>query len=220
MSKENSGLDVWARKGFIMVDGKLVKSETLVTTGRIEKLPSLIETAIPLVNDITIAMLKMKQFREHGIAFIEVHNNETFLLPDGSYIDVLYKFDISPCPAPRMTQSDQWKTDPYHNDPSKRQRKPVAKYFAFRDKLVFLCKESGYKLTGTLNILFIIPMPKSWTKKKQLEMYNQPHQIRPDRDNYLKAFQDAFDGDDGFVWDGRTIKLWGVPGETGEIIIF
>jgi len=30
MSKENTRLDVWAKKGYIMVDGKLVKSETLV----------------------------------------------------------------------------------------------------------------------------------------------------------------------------------------------
>jgi Holliday junction resolvase RusA-like endonuclease len=47
-------------------------------------------------------------------------------------------------------------------------------------------------------------------------MEGQRHQGRPDRDNLLKAFQDAFDGDDGFVWDGRTTKVWG---RIGHIVV-
>lgn len=140
-----------------------------------------------------------------------------FLLPDGSYIDVLYSFDIDPVSAPRMTQSDKWKLDPNHNDHLKRQRKPVEKYFKFKKELLSLCALNGYNLTERLNILFVVPMPDSWSKKKRLEMINKPHKQRPDRDNYLKAFQDAFSGDDGHVWDGRTIKVWG---NKGRIIIF
>jgi len=134
--------------------------------------------------------------------------NDTFLLPTGAYIDVLYRFDIDPCPAPRMTQKDKW---------LKPRRKPVERYFNWRNEFVLLCKEVGYNLTPVLDILFIIPFPKSYNKKKRDSLIGQQHQIRPDRDNFLKSVQDSFSVDDGFVWDGRTIKIWG---EKGQIIIF
>lgn len=158
-----------------------------------------------------------KVYKETGYMFAKLHTYETFLLPDGSYIDVLYSFDLSPVSAPRMTQSDKWKLDPNHIDPLKRQRKPVEKYFKFKQDLLSLCAVNGYNLTERLNILFVVPMPDSWSKNKRYAMNNQPHKQRPDRDNYLKAFQDSFKGDDGHVWDGRTIKVWGAK---GRIIIF
>lgn len=122
--------------------------------------------------------------------------------------EVKYVFPVTPCPAPRMTRSDKWKLDPNHYNPKKRQRPCVTRYFGFRDQLRQICRKQGYELTSVLDIAFLIEMPKSWSNKKKIRTNLTPHQSRPDRDNYLKAFQDSFDGDDGFVYDGRTVKLW------------
>ena len=117
--------------------------------------------------------------------------------------------NIKPCPAPRMTKSDKWKTDPNHHDPRKRQRERVARYFAFKNEFNAICLRDKIILNDVLNICFILPMPESWSKKKK-EQYNfTPHKSRPDRDNLLKAVQDASGLEDGHFWDGRTTKLWG-----------
>jgi len=116
-----------------------------------------------------------------------------------------FEFRVLPCPAPRMTRADAWKNRPC-----------VLRYRRFRDDLRLGAKKIGYTLQPILNITFILPMPESWSAKKRLAMNGTPHQQRPDRDNLLKAFQDTFEGDDGFVWDGRTTKLWG---EVGKIIV-
>lgn len=115
-------------------------------------------------------------------------------------------FPIDPIPAPRMTQSDKWK-----------KRKCVIEYFGYKRAIYVESLINGYKLGPILNICFVIPMPPSWSKKKRAEMLAMPHQQKPDRDNLLKAFQDAFSQDDSHVWDGRTIKLWG---EVGAIYVF
>lgn len=126
-------------------------------------------------------------------------------------------FDIEPCPAPRMTQSDKWKTDINHPDPKKRQRPSVKRYFDFKNELKRQCEINGYMLESVLNICFIKQMPESWSEKKKNQHDGRPHLSRPDRDNFLKAFQDSFNADDGFVWDGRTIKIWG---RSSCIIVF
>jgi Holliday junction resolvase RusA-like endonuclease len=129
----------------------------------------------------------------------------------------VFCFKVVPCSAVRMTYRDRIFTNPNHPDPKKRQRPAVTKYFTFKNEILWTAKKIGYTLTPVLNILFIVPMPESWSKKKKTKMLNQPHMQRPDRDNYLKAFQDSFEGDDGFVWDGQTTKIWG---EEGEIIVY
>jgi len=125
---------------------------------------------------------------------------------------------LTPCPAPRMTKSDQWKTNPFHPDPKKRQRKCVTKYFQFKNDIAYLIKGSEhlYK-NGVLNIVFVLEMPKSWNKKKRELMNMTEHKSRPDRDNLLKAIQDSIAVEDGYFWDGRTTKLWG---EKNMIIIY
>lgn len=66
------------------------------------------------------------------------------------------------------------------------------------------------------HVTFVIPMPKSWSKKKRAEMDGKPHQSKPDKDNLEKALMDALFTDDSHIWDSRVTKLWG---ETGKIII-
>lgn len=111
-------------------------------------------------------------------------------------------YDVVPVPKPRMTQADRW-----------RKRPPVLRYFAFKDEVKLKkidLPESHYRVT------FIIPMPKSWSKKKRSEMDGTPHQQKPDKDNLEKALLDAIFDDDSRVWDGRVTKRWG---EEGKIIV-
>lgn len=113
-------------------------------------------------------------------------------------------FDVVPVPKPRQTRSDKWK-----------QRPPVMRYRAFCDEVRALgvaVPESGAHVT------FVIPMPKSWSKKKKkkAEKLGQPHQQKPDVDNCTKALLDAIYADDSGVWDIRTSKRWG---DVGQIII-
>lgn len=125
-------------------------------------------------------------------------------------------FDIEPVPAPRMTRSDKWKTDPNHYDPKKRQRKCVADYFAYKTAIKVYSLKYKYQLTPELNIVFVLSMPASWSKKKREKMNGKPHQSRPDIDNLVKGFMDSMSAEDGFVWNLNAKKYWG---EKGEIVI-
>lgn len=125
-------------------------------------------------------------------------------------LSLAYYFDVNPYPSPRMTRSDQWRT-------GDKQRNSVKKYFAFRDQFKRECERHDYSLSKILNVCIIVPFPKSYSYKKRDDLRYEYHQLRPDRDNYLKAIQDSFAGDDGFVCDGRTLKIWG---NKGGILIF
>lgn len=117
-----------------------------------------------------------------------------------------YIFNIIPCAAPRMTQSDKW-----------RKRSPVLKYLAFKDEFVLISNLKGFRLAETLKIAFIIPMPICWSIKKRKKMEYQPHQQKPDIDNLTKSVLDAFGKDDGFVYDIHAVKYWG---NEGKILIY
>ncbi|ROU13704.1 RusA family crossover junction endodeoxyribonuclease [Kluyvera ascorbata] len=111
-------------------------------------------------------------------------------------------FNIVPLGKPRQTRADKWKKRP-----------EVLRYRAFCDE-VRLNKvtppESGY------HVIFVLPMPPSWSKKKRAMMAGKPHQQKPDKDNLEKALLDAIFGEDSHIWDGRATKIWG---ETGKMII-
>ena len=112
---------------------------------------------------------------------------------------------IDPVAKPRMIKSDNWK-----------KRKCVEKYWAYKDELNaklkgFVFPDSNYW------IVFYIPMPKSWSKKKKKLMMNRPHQQTPDKDNLEKAFLDCLFKNDSHIWDGRITKLWS---DKGQIDIF
>ena len=117
-------------------------------------------------------------------------------------------WDIDPIPKPRMTQRDKW---------LKPMRKPVRQYFFYKTALISLSIKHKYVLTNPLSIIFVIVMPKSWSKKKRERMNFQPHESKPDLDNLLKGFKDALCENDSFVHTYDQIKkVWG---DRGQIII-
>lgn len=130
----------------------------------------------------------------------------------------LVVFDIVPIGAPRMTRSDKWKLDPLHKDPKKRQRKPVTQYFRFKQEIQALALQNGFKLPENgFHVVFIVPMPHSWSEKKKNQMNSTPHQQKPDADNMIKAVKDSLCENDANIWDYRITKYWG---RSGKIVIY
>jgi len=112
-------------------------------------------------------------------------------------------YDILPVPKPRMTQRDKWLKPP---------RDCVAKYWSFVNWT------KAYNVTFKpydSEIIFILPMPKSWSDTKRVENYHQPHEVKPDLSNLLKALEDAvYKNNDQKIFSyGRLLKLWGYKGQ-------
>ena len=111
---------------------------------------------------------------------------------------------ITPVPKPRMTRRDRWKKRPV-----------VLAYRAFRDAFVLGLK--GRRLPDRFEIVFLFPMPKSWSKEERAKRRGTPHQDEKDVDNTTKSVLDAFAEPDGRHWDVRAIKLWADEG--GVLIV-
>jgi len=115
-------------------------------------------------------------------------------------------FPVSPFPKPRMTQRDRWKKRPV-----------VVKYHIYKDSMNHYANEYNYCVDNVLSLTFIIPFPKSYSKKKKQELRGKPHILRPDLDNLLKAFKDALCKEDSYVHTYETIKkIWG---DEGQIVV-
>jgi Holliday junction resolvase RusA-like endonuclease len=114
-------------------------------------------------------------------------------------------FDITPQTKPRMTRSDKWK-----------KRDCVTRYFEYRDNI----KELGIDIPEAgSHVVFVIPMPKSWSKKRKEAFNAAAHQgsmdkaVKNDLDNLLKGLMDAIFKEDSWIWDIRISKIWGYTGK-------
>ena len=146
--------------------------------------------------------------------------SENFVSKDKYILDHskrFYLFDVIPIGAPRMTQSDKWKINPNHPDPNKRQRKAVTQYFAFKTLLQLQSKELNFELSNTLDAVYLIPMPNSWSNKKKERMNGLPCEVKPDTDNITKAIKDTLRKNDSDIWYEKAEKRWAY---NGSIIMF
>ena len=114
------------------------------------------------------------------------------------------RYPITPCPAPRMTRRDAWAKRP-----------AVLRYFAFRDEV----RLHGVTIPDRVRIVFVLPMPASWSQKKRAAMDGEPHTVRPDLDNFCKAALDSVFDDDAHINEIHARKVWGEVGQIhiGEI---
>lgn len=104
------------------------------------------------------------------------------------------EFDLLIVPKPRQTAADRW-----------RKRPSVLRYRAFADELRLRAKGLPLRFIALADL----PMPLSWSAAKRQAMEGQPHQVRPDFDNLIKALTDALcPRDDAHLYDGRRIKRW------------
>ena len=108
------------------------------------------------------------------------------------------KYTVCPVAKPRMTKRDTWKGRPC-----------VLRYWAFRDRVA--AKRVDVPQCGW-HVVFVMPMPPSWSKAKCGRMNGKPHKQQPDKDNLEKGLLDAVFGEDKVVWDGWTSKVWGKRG--------
>jgi Holliday junction resolvase RusA-like endonuclease len=109
---------------------------------------------------------------------------------------------IIPVAKPRMTRSDKWKVRP-----------ATSKYWAFKDELVMKCNLAGIKIDYQINVVFIMPMPESWSNKRKFTMEGMPHFQKPDCDNLIKSVGDCLLKDDSKVWKISAEKYWGTEGK-------
>ena len=100
-----------------------------------------------------------------------------------------------------MTSRDRWKKRP-----------SVLRYYAFRDEVRLLAGSWKPPEDGS-SIVFRIPMPRSWSKKKRAEMDGKPHKQTPDLSNLLKAFEDCWPNDERISSYGALSKVWAERGE-------
>lgn len=106
-----------------------------------------------------------------------------------------------------MTRADSWK-----------KRDCVLRYWAYGDALKIAAINQNLTLPQEgAHVVFVLPMPSSWSQKKRDRMRESPHQQKPDIDNLLKAFLDKLLSEDKEVWDIRASKIWG---EKGQIILY
>lgn len=145
---------------------------------------------------------------------VTVINQEKYVLDNTRKY---YIFDVIPMGAVRMTKSDVWKTNPNHIDPMRRQRTAVTKYFAFKTLLQTQANQLKYVLGKTIDAVYLVPMPDSWSKKKKESMNGMPCLTKPDTDNITKAVKDTLKKDDSDVWWEKAEKRWAYK---GSIIIF
>lgn len=108
---------------------------------------------------------------------------------------------IKPVPKPRMTRSDKWK-----------KRDAVLRYHAFCDSV----RAENIELYSGDDVTFVVPFPKSYSKKKMRQLDGEPHLQTPDLDNLIKALLDALYDDDSHIWELTARKIWGY---TGQIIV-
>jgi len=107
-------------------------------------------------------------------------------------------YQICPVAKPRMVRGDVWK-----------KRKCVVKYRRFAD----LCRLEKVQLPlSGGHVIFVLPMPDSWSKKKKNLFDGKAHSQTPDLDNLIKAIGDAVYADDSGIWDIHVTKLWGSEG--------
>lgn len=129
---------------------------------------------------------------------------------DDTWMKLIKSIELPPNTKPRMTRKDQWKKRPC-----------VTQYWEYKDKLRELFEARELPIPYLL--IFVIPMPTSWSKRKRDSLRGTRCESTPDKDNLEKGFLDALftkeSGikNDAHVYDGRTLKVWG---ETGRIVVY
>lgn len=117
-------------------------------------------------------------------------------------LPVSRRYAITPVPKPRQTQRDRWAKRP-----------AVVRYRAFKDQV----RELGIDVPETgSRMIFVMPMPQSWSNKKKAQMLGQPHKQKPDTDNMIKAVLDSVHKEDSQIYHVDGLKFWG---NEGAIII-
>jgi Holliday junction resolvase RusA-like endonuclease len=121
------------------------------------------------------------------------------------------KIEMEPFPYVKMTAKGRF-------------NKRAKSYHSKLNELRLKLKLAKLKPTDKLTLTFVLAMPKSWSKKKRLEMDGKPCKKHVDLSNLIKAVEDCIyngnitDMDDCEIWAyGSMSKVWG---QEGKIIFY
>jgi Holliday junction resolvase RusA-like endonuclease len=94
--------------------------------------------------------------------------------------------------------------------PGLKRLKRLERYNEYKLCVGALAKEQRFKFPEQgASIIFFIPVPKSWSKKKKKLYHGTFHQSKPDLDNLLKAIGDSLMFEDKVVAHyGELCKVW------------
>lgn len=106
------------------------------------------------------------------------------------------KIDIDPMGAVRTTQRAKFK------DPAALRYGSYKQFIALNLRKVF---RAATKQPVDVTVLFIMPIPQSWSKKRQAAAVGMYHTSKPDLDNLIKG---CFDAANTIVWqdDNQVVK--------------
>lgn len=123
---------------------------------------------------------------------------------------------VNPIGKPRMTRTTgrmMAQKNPPRDPKMLSKWRSLKRYKAFCDELK-LRRVSIPE--SNAHVVFVLPMPPSWSQVKKDAHRGRPHRQKPDKDNLEKALLDALLIEDCGVWDSRITKVWG---DHGAILI-
>ena len=97
-----------------------------------------------------------------------------------------------------MTRRDRWAKRPC-----------VLRYWAYRDEV----RLRRVAVPSRCRVVFVLPMPESWSRAKREAMLGKPHCSTPDLDNLVKGLLDAVHANDAHIHTVHAAKIWGGYGE-------
>lgn len=114
----------------------------------------------------------------------------------------MIEIPVTPIPAPRQSRRDIWNPRPC-----------VVRYRNYRDEIEAYAH--NLDLIKPFEIIFHMPFPKSYSKKKKEILRGEGHKQKPDLDNLLKAFLDSVYrfSDDAHIWKVTASKIWSDEGK-------
>lgn len=85
----------------------------------------------------------------------------------------------------------------------------LEKYNQYKVDLLAEAKRKQFTMPSAgVAIVFYVPVPPSWSKKKKKLFHGKLHQSTPDLDNLFKAFLDSLVSEDKYVASCTISKRW------------
>jgi Holliday junction resolvase RusA-like endonuclease len=85
----------------------------------------------------------------------------------------------------------------------------LERYNNYKIDLLAEAKRKKFSIPASgLCVVFFVPMPKTWSKKKRKAHHGLFCQARPDIDNLAKAFIDSLVSEDKYIANISLTKRW------------